>query len=112
MRRVAPCASKRDTLLHCGNNVKGGTAHDEARETMRWSGASPPKRKRLPMGGTLGMICDVSAIFDVRGSFEKGPRVFVLGPFKYASGWTLFDEYAAVHDRNPSADLTDHFEIM
>ena len=48
----------------------------------------------------------------MRGSFEKGSRVFVLGPFKYASGWTLFDEYAVVHDRNPLADLADHFEVV
>ena len=35
MRRVAPCASKRDTMLYCGNDVKGGTMRVEARSAKR-----------------------------------------------------------------------------
>jgi hypothetical protein len=35
MRRVAPFASKRDTLLHCGSNVKGDTFLAEAERAKK-----------------------------------------------------------------------------
>jgi hypothetical protein len=43
---------------------------------------------------------------------EKGPRVFVLGPFKHVPGRTVLDEGAVVHDRDSLADLANDLEVV
>lgn len=60
---------------------------------------------------TDGEICGLS-IFEVRSSFEKSPRVFVLGILENLCRRPVLDKATVVHDRDSPADLADHFEVV